>query len=346
MNPAINTTTNGQRPVTMERIAQFSFAYAPPILIAAAVRHKIFDALDAGAVTVAEVCEKSATSERGTRILLNALAGIGLLNKGAAKYSLAPDAAEFLVSRKPKFMGKFFHHTTVNILPIWMQLGELVKTGKPVNLVNQEESGTEFFHDFVEDLFQVNYGSAQALAQELQLSDAQNPVFVLDLAAGSGVWGIALAQSSPHVRVTAVDWAGIIPLTKKTAEKFGLGNRFEYVAGDLQTADFGTNHNVATLGHILHSEGAEKSRALLKKVFAALAPGGTVAIAEWLVNEDRTAPVSGLIFAVNMLVNTEEGDTFSFEEIKSWLDEAGFENVRTVDSPSVSPLVLATKPRA
>ena len=109
-------------------------------------------------------------------------------------------------------------------------------------------------------------------------------------------------------------------------------------------ADFGHNHAVATLGHILHSEGEERSRALLRKTFEALASGGTVAVAEFLVNDERTEPLVGLLFAVNMLVNTDYGDTYSFREISSWLSEAGFAHPRTLEAPGPSPLILATKP--
>ncbi len=116
------------------------------------------------------------------------------------------------------------------------------------------------------------------------------------------------------------------------------------IPGDLLKASFGKNHTVATLGHILHSEGRARSQKLLKKTFDALAPGGTIAIMEFLVNQDRTEPVVGLLFAVNMLVNTEEGDTFSFEEISGWLRKAGFVKPRLLDVPAVSPLILATKP--
>jgi ubiquinone/menaquinone biosynthesis C-methylase UbiE len=170
------------------------------------------------------------------------------------------------------------------------------------------------------------------------------PIRVLDLAAGSGVWGIALAQSSDQVHVTAVDWPGVIPVTQKTVARFGLSDRFSFIQGDLQQADFGSGHNLATLGHILHSEGEERSRALLAKTFEALASGGTIAIAEFLVNADRTGPVNGLFFAVNMLVNTDTGNTYSFEEISSWLTETGFINSRTLESPGPSPLILATRP--
>lgn len=125
-----------------------------------------------------------------------------------------------------------------------------------------------------------------------------------------------------------------------------MADRFIFAPGDLLEADFGAEHQIATLGHILHSEGEQRSRALLKKTFAALAPGGTIAIAEFLVNEDRTGPVGGLIFAVNMLVNTSTGNTYSFEEIGGWLREAGFIDVRQMDAPGPSPLILADRPRA
>jgi ubiquinone/menaquinone biosynthesis C-methylase UbiE len=183
------------------------------------------------------------------------------------------------------------------------------------------------------------------LATELQIDRATGPVRVLDLAAGSGVWGIGLAQRSPQVSVTAVDWPGVLDITRKMTARFGVSGRFTFVAGDLEAADFGRGHNIATLGHILHSEGESRSRALLKKTFEALAPGGTIAVQEFLVNDTRTGPPNGLIFAVNMLVATDEGDTWSFNEIASWLKEAGFENPRTIDSPGPSPLILATRPK-
>jgi hypothetical protein len=123
-----------------------------------------------------------------------------------------------------------------------------------------------------------------------------------------------------------------------------VGDRLSVVPGDLLDAPFGSGYRAATLGHILHSEGETRSRILLRKTFEALAPGGTAAIAEFLVNQDRTGPIGGLIFGVNMLVHSREGGTYSFEEIGGWLREAGFVNVRTLDAPGPSPLILADRP--
>ena len=332
-------------PVTPERIMQFAWGYVPTLVLEAAIRHRVFDVIDKSPspMTVPEVATATGASIRGLTAIMNVLVGLNFLAKDANEaYSLTPESAAFLVSTKPSFQGGILRHASSQLIPKWLGINEVVATGKPAHSVNQQDDGSAFFKEFVVDIFPMSYPSAQALAQSLNLDG--EPTSVLDLAAGSGVWGIALAQRSPQVRVTAVDWPDVIPTTQKTVARFNLTDRFSYTPGDLLSADFGTNHNVATLGHILHSEGEDRSRKLLAKVFQSLAPGGTIAIAEFLVNADRTGPVASLFFAVNMLVNTDEGGTYSFEEISAWLTEAGFTNPRTIPAPGPSPLILATKP--
>lgn len=339
----MSATTTTQ--VTPQRISQLAWAYAAPLILEAAIRHRVFDVLDEGSRSVDELETATGASARGLAAIANALVGMELLAKDAAEmYSLTPESAAFLVRSKPGFMGGLILHTSGHLIPRWLHLNEVVGTGVPVKAVNQEESGSEFFEQFVTDIFPLSYPPAKALAAHLSLSATTAPVSVLDLAAGSGVWGIALAQSSPQVRVTAVDWPAVLPVTQKTVAKFGLSNQFSFTSGDLLKADFGSGYQIATLGQILHSEGEKRSRALLSKAFGVLAPGATIAIQEFLVNKDRTGPITALLFGVNMLVNTDEGNTFSFEEISEWLRDAGFVDPRTLDSPGPSPLILATKP--
>ena len=339
----MSATTAAQ--VTPERIMQFAWGYAAPLVLEAAIHHRVFDVLDSGPKSLEEMQAATGASARGLAAISNVLVGMNFLAKdGGGLYSLTPESAAFLVRSKPSFMGGLILHTSEQLIPKWLKLNEIVETGKPLAAVNQEATGGVFFEQFVVDIFPMSYPAAKTLAASFNLSDAAEPVGVLDLAAGSGVWGIALAQSSPRVQVTAVDWPEVLPITEKTVARFGLSERFKFVSGDLLSADFGSGHQIATLGHILHSEGEARSRSLLTKTFEALASGGTIAIAEFLVNEDRTGPLNGLIFAVNMLVNTEHGGTYSFEEISGWLAEAGFVNPRTLDSPGPSPLILADKP--
>lgn len=339
MNPPANA------PVTPERIYQFAFGYAAPLVLEAAIRNRVFDVLDAGPMPLRQISEATGASERGLSAILNVLVGFAFLTKDVqGHYSLLPEASAFLVSTKPGFQGGLIKHTSEQLIPRWLGLNEVVATGHPAAANNVEGDGGAFFESFVNDIFPMSYPAAQALAQHLGLASASTPVRVLDLGAGSGVWGIALAQSSPQVTVIAVDWPGVIGVTEKNAARLGLVERFSFIPGDLLEADFGAGHNVVTIGHILHSMGVQSSRTLLKKAHAALASGGTISIQEFLVNADRTGPMNGLIFAVNMLVNTEKGDTFSFEEIAAWLGEAGFVNPRLVEAPGPSPLILATKP--
>ena len=336
----------GKPSVTPERILQCTWGYMPPLIMEAAIRHRVFDVLDGGPKNIEELHKETGASVRGLRAITNALVGMEFLAKdGQGRLSLTPESAEFLVSSKPGFYGGILRHSSQQLIPKWLRLNEIVETGVPAaEAVNQEGPGSEFFQQFVADIFPMSYPSAQNLARHVNLKGAGHPARVLDLAAGSGVWGIAQAQSAGQVRVTAVDWPAVIPATKKMVARFGLADRFSFVEGDLLKAEFGSGYTLATLGHILHSEGEERSKALLARVFAALASGGTIAIAEFLVNTDRIGPLNGVFFAVNMLVNTDHGDTFSFEEISGWLWDAGFVNPRTLESPGPSPLILATKP--
>ena len=334
-----------QKQVTPERIMQMAWGYAAPLILEAAIRNKVFDTLDAGPKTVDEVAAATGASTRGLRAIMNALVGFEFLKvNGDGRYELTPESSTFLVTTKPTFFGGMVAHTSRQLIPNWLHLTDVVATGKPATTVNSEDDGSAFFQELVSNIFPMSYGPAQALAAHLALGDTGPAVRVLDLGAGSGVWGIAVAQSSPRVTVTAVDWPAVLPIAQNTAAKFGLANRYSVIPGDLATTDFGRDHNLITIGHILHSEGVERSKKLLRKCYDALAPGGTISIAEFLVNPEHTAPPMGLIFAVNMLVNTDQGDTWSFEEIAGWLKEAGFVNPRQLEAPGPSPLILATKP--
>jgi 3-hydroxy-5-methyl-1-naphthoate 3-O-methyltransferase len=338
------TTAKHNHAPTPERLMQMAWGYAPPLILETALNYRVFDLLDERPRTVEEISAQTGASVRGMRAVLNALVGLDFLVRKADRYVLTPESASFLVSTRPAYHGAYFTHMTRQLMPRWMRLAEAVRTGRPVLAVNQDKEGQTFFAEFVESLFPLSYGAALALGKHLGIPNASAPVSVLDIGAGSGVWGIALAHQSPQVRIRAVDWPVVLEVTRTVARRQGVADRLETAPGDLLEADFGTGHDLATVGHILHSEGPDRSRQLLQKTFTALAPGGTIAISEFLPNEDRTGPANALIFAVNMLIHTEVGDAFTAGEISRWLKDAGFVRPRLLEAPAPSPLVLATKP--
>ncbi len=323
---------------------QLTWGYAPTLILEAALQHKIFDLLDQSPKTLSELARATGASPRGLTAILNALVSFQFLARSGERYSLTEESSAFLVSSKPAYHGALLKHMSTQLIPKWLQLSEVVRTGKPAAAVNKGHESAEFFAGFVESLFPLSYPAARQLGEHLGVSKATSQFNVLDIAAGSGVWGIALAEQSPKVRLTAVDWPAVLEVTTKVAKQHGVADRLQGIPGDLLEVDYGSGYHLATLGHILHSEGRERSRKLLRKVFAALAPGGTIAIAEFIPNDDRTGPPNALIFAVNMLVNTEAGDTFTVAEMSEWLREAGFTNPRTIEVNAPSPLLLANKP--
>lgn len=323
---------------------QLFWGFSPGLVIGAAVEHGYFDALASGAMSADELAAFTQTSVRSAIAILEALLGIGLVARDRnGHFVLAPESETFLVSSHPAFLGGMFKNASRDLIPRWLAINEVVKTGLPSKPVNQESSGAEFFQELVESLFALNFQAAIALARGFNFP-GDTILKVLDIAAGSGVWGIAFAKVYPNATVYAADWEGVLPVTRRVAERQGVAHQMNYIPGDIDGSDLGNGYDVATLGHILHSEGEARSRRLMKRVFDALKPGGTIAIGEFLTNAERTGPPNALFFSVNMLVATTEGRTFSFEELAQWLTETGFTDVRALEIPGPSPLVLATKP--
>src|SRR5262249_37966413 len=125
--------------VTPERIMQFAWGYVPPLVLEAGIRHRVFDLLDSGPKTVAEIHKANGASERGLAAIMNPLVGLGFLAKDAAgRYSLTPESAAFLVSTKPSFQGGIIRHCSQHLIPRFLSLNEVVETGRPVTPVNQE----------------------------------------------------------------------------------------------------------------------------------------------------------------------------------------------------------------
>jgi ubiquinone/menaquinone biosynthesis C-methylase UbiE len=328
-----------------KQLRETVFGFAPVIMLDAAVRLGVFDALSAGPLTSADVAQRCQISTRGTRPLLDALASLQFLKKEDGRYSLVPESATFLVKTSAAFLGGFIQHNVHNMLPAWQQLESVIRTGNPARSLDSEQQGAAFFRDFVPALFAMSQITAGVLAETILRERGNGSTKVLDVGAGSAVFGIAFAAANPNATVTAADWKEVLDVAREITRKWNVFDRFSFAEGDIFESEFGSGFDVAVLGNILHMEGPERCQALVRKVHEALAPGGTIAVMEYVPDDERTGQPVHLIFAVNMLVNTTAGDTYTFREINQWLVEAGFKNVRQVDTPSPAPAILADKPR-
>lgn len=321
-----------------------NWAYAKTSVLASAVELNIFTHIANGKKTVVQISRAAKSSRSGTERLLNALVGLGLVNKNKAGiFSLRPESAEFLVRGKPRYLGDMSLHS-LRLSKTWLHLAQSVRSGKPYTVTDQKEGAEDYFPRLVRGLFQMNYPCAKYAASYLKgkrkkISD------ILDVASGSGVWSIAIAEEFKEARITVLDFPEILKITREYINRHNLSSRYKYSQGDLRDTDFGNErYDLVILGHICHSEGKIYTQQLLKKSFRALKKGGVLLIAEFLLNYDKSGPLLPLIFALNMLLNTDEGDVFKITELKRWIVNAGFGRVEILDkAPSVSPLILAFK---
>jgi ubiquinone/menaquinone biosynthesis C-methylase UbiE len=322
-------------------LAEMTFSMAANRVLAAAVQLGVFSYIASGHTTANEIAAAAQASERGTRMLLDALTAFRLLNKKNGQYGLSQVAAKHLVKESPDYMGysleKDLHWES------WGHLTDAVRTGKPFRAGEARERAEEFFPTLVRTLHITNREPARRLAAALTSAGAA-PVHAIDVACGSGVWGIELALADSRVTVTAQDFPKVLDLTRQYLTTNGVEHRFDFLPGDLKEVDFGEGRfDLMILGNICHSEGALASRSLFLRLHRALRPAGRVAIVDMQPNEDRTGPVYPLVFALNMLVNTEHGGTYTLGEYTSWLHEAGFTRVDTADIGLHSPAIIGYK---
>lgn len=329
------------RPTGLEILQQLAFAAAPQRILMTALQLDLFSLLKKGPAGADDVAAKVKCSARGTRMLLDALTGLDMLRKRAGRYELTDMSSQYLVRESADYCGSWLE--TDALAKAWDNLPEVVRTGRPAARVESRADAERFFPNLIRSLHVLNREPARVTAKHLCANLGGEPR-VLDVACGSGVWGIACAEVNPKVRVTAHDFPAILELTNDYARRHKVGDRYDYLAGDLKQVDFGNaRFDVALLGNIVHSEGEKSSRDLFKRLARAIKPGGKIAIVDMIPNEERTAPPFALLFAVNMLLNTETGDTYTLKEYAAWLKEAGFGSVETVDIHSHSPLIVATR---
>ena len=335
---------SAQQPnVTPQQIIEHLWGARAAQVLVAGVELEIFTHIHNGKQTAKEIARAAGSSLRATERLLDALVGLNYLNKKNGGYNLEPVAEQFLVSGKESYMGAFVYETKLTWAG-WGQLTDVIKTGLPISAVDTETGGREFFPTLVEAIFPMSYGAARAAVPQIPEKTRKRIKTILDVAAGSAAWSLPFAQTIPDARVTVLDYEEVTPIARRFAERFGVADRYDYIEGNLREIDFGRNrYDLVILGHIIHSEGEKWGKKLIKKAHRALTDNGLLLIAEMIPNDTRTGPPMPLLFGLNMIAHTEAGDVFTMKQYREWLKDAGFKKITTIDVPSPSPLILATK---
>lgn len=339
MNHASQSNEQNDGPVSPEPILQMAFSFAPERVLHATLTLNVYSHIAGGHHSAADIAGAAEASERGMKMLLDAAAVFGLINKQGDSYDLTPMAQTFLVRESPAYIGAMIEDPT--LWNMWADLAECVKRGEGGWQVQEQHAAESFFPTLIKSLHVLGYMPAQRMTQMLKLPSGAH---VLDVACGSAAWSIPFAEADSAARLTLQDYPGVLEHTKGYLTRHNVIERCDFLPGNLREVDFGeAQFDAAILGNIVHSEGPEHSQNLFNKLHRALKPGGKIVIVDMIANDDRTGPPFALIFALNMLVASKEGGTYSIAEYTDWLQGAGFSNVETLDVGIHSPLVVATK---
>jgi ubiquinone/menaquinone biosynthesis C-methylase UbiE len=311
----------------------------------AAIELDVFTAIAEGKDTAVAIAARCDAAERGVRILCDGLVAAGLLHKDGNRYALDPDTAPLLDRRSPIYLGSAADFlSSVMVKEGFALLTQAVrKGGTAVDGQGSIAPEHPIWVDFAKAMAPVATFSAQLLANLLEAA-AGKPCTVLDVAAGHGMFGIVLAQHNPNAQVTALDWPSVLAVATANAKKAGVADRHRTIAGDAFTVDWGTGYDLILLTNILHHFDSDGCVALLKKVHAALAPGGRAVTLEFVPDASRVTPVEAASFALVMLAMTPAGDAYTFAEYEAMFARAGFaKSVLHELPPSVQRVIVSQR---
>lgn len=317
---------------TREDVLGLGRGYQPMCVLLAGAELELYDLLAEKSLSVGEVCAAVGADERGMTILLDALAGLEILEKTGEKYRLAGSLGEVLTSGGRQSVLAMIQHQG-NCLRRWSELARVVKVGKPAGRGTSVRGVEKDHAAFIEAMDNISRHAAgeviEAVARELP-GGLPGVKHVLDVGGGSGTWTIAWLRKFPGARATLFDLPGVIPLAWGRLGEAGMLNRVRLVEGDFEQDALPGGADVVWLSAIIHQNPRKVNRELFKKIRAAVEAGGRLLIRDIVMEADRTRPAAGALFAVNMLTGTQSGGTFTLGELEEDLRAAGWREVRLV----------------
>jgi SAM-dependent methyltransferase len=287
------------------------------------------------------LAKKHGWHERPLTVLLDALTAMGLVIKKDGLYRTDPSLLPFLRSDSPQTVLPMIRHAAT----IWKNWSNLTRIVTETGGVESASSGFENPEDqkaFIGAMHVVARARAPQIIKAINPGSARR---LLDVGGASGTYTIAFLEASPDMSGTLFDLPNVVDMGRERIKEAGLMDRVSIIVGNFYTDSLPPGHDLALVSAIIHMNSAEQNVDLYKKIFDALVPGGRIVIRDHVMKPDKTAPKSGALFAINMLVGTPGGGTYTYEEIKSGLAAAGFENVQLIqEEDQMMGLVQAYRP--
>ena len=318
------------------KLLDISGKYWTTCTLHAGVKLDVFSAIGKKSLTSDEIAEKISTDERATAMLLNALTAMDLLQKKGNTFANTELSTEFLSKDSSRYVGYMIMHHH-HLVEAWSQLHQAVRTGSSVR-ARASFSDEEMREGFIMGMFNMAMSIAPRLVPLIDLSSYRH---LLDLGGGPGTYAIHFCLANPDLSATVYDLETTRPFAEKTIEKFNLSERIGFTAGDYVEEKITGSYDAAWMSHILHGEGSETCRKIIKKTVGALNPGGLLVVHDFILNNTMDSPLFPALFSLNMLIGTDNGQAYSEEQIKDMLAGAGLKDIQRIPfkSPNDSGLI-------
>jgi len=325
--------------VKPDRIVSMASAFYESALLFAAVDLGIFGELarlgNADAQTIALTL---GLDQRATRLLLDACVAVGLLQKEGVFYRNTEESEAFLVPGKTGDLSGAIRYNR-DVYPLWGRLKEFAQTGQPVEKpeihLGEDRERTR---TFVLAMHARALAIGRAVVGELDLKGRKR---LLDVGGGPATYALLLAQANPELKCTVIDLPEVIEIAQEIVTEAGLQERVKTLPGDYHSLPFPGDNDIVIFFGVLHQESPEDIVGLLKKAYYALSPGGVVYVMDMMTDRTHTQPRFSALFGVNMALTTKKGWVFADEELKDWLQTAGFTDCTVKPLPPPMPHFLA-----
>lgn len=318
-------------------IRELAASFQQSRILLTAYELDLFTAMDGHLLTADAIAEKAGASTEGVYRLLNALVTLGLVNKAREKFFNSEEASRYLVKGKPEYMSGLMH--TNNLWKTWSTLTNAVIKGSTVCDPDRKDKENTL-DSFISAM---HYRAVPQSKIISLLIDFDGVKSILDLGGGSGAFAMTFLKKLPEAAATLFDVPGVVELAKDYVANENLTGRFSFIKGDYLKDDYGSGYDLIFASAIVHINSFSENKDLVQKCFNSLNRGGQLVIADFVMNDDRTEPKTGTVFALNMLVGTASGNTYTEKEINSWLKDAGFVNPERKDTSFGPSLIIGRK---
>jgi len=319
-------------------IREFVSSFQKSRILLTSFELDIFTNIDESGTSNKQITHKLKLDEHACERLMNALVSLGFLKKQNQLFFNTAETFTFLSKKSPDYLGGLMHSN--HLWNTWSNLTMVIKTGVSAHPAEINERGEDWLIPFITAMH--DRAKKQA-PQQLASIDLSGINSILDVGGGSGAFSMEFVSRKPGIEVTVFDLPNVVPITKVFLEKEGFSDKVKTYAGDYATDELPGGFDMVFLSAIIHSNSLKVNADLIKKCFSSLNMNGLIVIQDWIMNNDRTRPTAGAVFAINMLVGTESGDCFTEQEVIEMLSAAGFKDISRTEFETGSSRMTAYK---